>query len=92
MEDANNMTLAWYSHYDRFFNLDVFDKDGVARSCYAVRSDILRKYDYVTGDNRIFHSTIKYKIQTEIDENITIEKPMVTTIHNSCNIIIDKEV
>lgn len=93
MEDANNMTLAWYAHYDRYFNLDVIDKSGVPRSCLALRSDILRKYDYVSGDNRTFHSTVKYKIQTEIDENITTEKPMVTTIDISsrCDINITKE-
>lgn len=80
MTDANNMSFAWYTHFDRCFNLTVTDRGGTERSCYAVKNDILRKYDFVSGDGRVFHSTVKYKIQVELDENIRTTMPMVTDV------------
>lgn len=78
--DMNKMTCAWLSKISRCFNLDVADSGGANRNVFVIRTDALKKNDYISGNNRVFHSFITYKIQVELDENIIIEKPMVTDV------------
>lgn len=77
----NDMTRMWLGHHpDRCFNLPVKDISGQNRDCFVLMTDDLTKSDFLTENNRTFHSVITYRVWVEIDERIRNESPMITGI------------
>lgn len=78
----NEMLFRWVTATDggRDFNLPVIDTGGISRSCYCMCRDDFKKSDLVTGNNRIFHSFITYRIYVELDENIQTTEPLITEV------------
>lgn len=77
----NDMTRMWLgANPDKCFNLDVKDMSGKDRSSFVLLTDDLKKSDMLDGTNRLFHSFLTYKVWVEIDENISVTKPMITGI------------
>lgn len=78
----NEMMFRWIAATNggRDFNLPVIDSGGISRSCYCMCKDDFKKSDLVTGNNRIFHSFITYRIYVEIDENIQTTAPLITEV------------
>lgn len=77
----NDMTRLWLGHNpDRCFNLPVKDLSGNDRSSFVLLTDDLKKSDLLNGTDRTFHSMLTYRVWVELDEKITVEKPMVVSI------------
>lgn len=77
----NDMTRLWLGHNpDRCFNLPVKDLSGNDRSSFVLLTDDLKKSDLLNGTDRTFHSMLTYRVWVELDEKITVEKPMVVTV------------
>lgn len=77
----NDMTRLWLGHNpDRCFNLPVKDISGNDRSSFVLLTDDLKKSDLLNGTERTFHSMLTYRVWVELDEKITVEKPMVVTV------------
>lgn len=79
-EDMDCMTRTWLMRHFRQFNLKVVDDGGVERSCNAQVIGKLVRNDLVKNNDRLFHSSVKYDIWVEIDDEIRYNKPMVTDI------------
>lgn len=79
--DMNDMTRLWLGHHpDRCFNLPVKDMSGNDRSSFVLMTDDLKKSDFLTENDRTFHSVLTYRIWVEIDEKIRVESDMITEI------------
>ena len=83
--DMNSMTKQWKAHTKRWFNLEVFDESGIARSCFVISQNDFGKSDLLKGGERLYHSFGTYKIQVEIDEGVQTVIPIVT--HNTTPIL-----
>ena len=77
-EDMNDMTRTWLMKHFRQFNLNVVDDGGVERSCNCSMTNSITKSDIVTGDKRLFHSIISYRIWVELDDQTRYNVSMVT--------------
>lgn len=79
--EMNEMLRLWLSHNpDKYINLPVKDVSGNDRNSFMLQTEGLKKSDLITGDKRLFHSFITYKIWVELDEHIGSELPMVTQV------------
>lgn len=79
--DMNNMLRLWVGHNpDKYINLPVKDMSGTNRNSFMLQTEDIKKSDLLSGDKRLFHSFITYKIWVELDEKISVEKPMITQI------------
>lgn len=77
----NDMTRLWLGHHpDKSFNLPVRDMSHNQRDCFVMMVDDLRKSDFLTNNQRTFHSVLTYKVWVEIDERIRTERDMVTIV------------
>ncbi len=77
----NEMTRLWLSHNpDKYFNLPVKDMSGKDRNSFVLMTDDLKKSDVINGTNRLFHSILTYKVWVELDERISVQKPMIVDI------------
>lgn len=76
--DMNIMTKQWKSYSKSWFNLDVSDESGNARSCFVLSANDFKKSDLLQNGKRLFHSFGTYKVQVEIDEKVQSNVPMVT--------------
>ena len=77
----NDMTRIWLGHHpDRSFNLPVKDLSGQDRSSFVYMTNDLVKSDFLTDNNRTFHSVLTYRVWVEIDERIRNESNMITEI------------
>lgn len=78
----NEMLYRWVYATDggRDFNLPVIDTGGNNRTCYCMCKEDFKKSDLVTGNTRIFHSFLTYRIYVEIDENVQTEEALITEI------------
>lgn len=88
--DMNNMSRKWLSTVPRFFNLSVKDMSNNVRSVFVLKTDDFKKSNYISENQRCFHSYVTYKVQVELDENIRETIPMVTEIQVNDKIIISK--
>lgn len=86
-EDMNLMTQKWLSNTGRCFNLDVLDKSGKQRSSFVLMTDDLKKSDLLSGSDRIYHSMLTYRIYVELDENIRVEKDLISTTEPTTKIL-----
>lgn len=80
--DMNAMTRLWIGNTGRDFNLSVKDMSGTDRSCFVLNTDKLVKSDFIDGTDRVFHSSMTYRVYVEVDENIQVVKPVVITTPN----------
>lgn len=79
----NEMTRMWLGHHpERCFNLPVTDVSGIERDSFVLMVDDLKKSDELGGTERTFHSTLTYRVWVELDEKLTVDKPMITTIES----------
>lgn len=77
----NDMTRLWLGyHPDKSFNLPVKDMSGNDRDSFVLMVDDLKKSDFLTENDRTFHSVLTYRIWVEIDEKIRVESDMITEI------------
>ena len=77
----NDMTRMWLGHHpDKCFNLPVKDLSGNNRDSFVLRTDDLKKSDFLTDTKRTFHSVLTYKVWVEIDERIRTEGYLITEI------------
>lgn len=76
--DMNSMTRQWKSFSKSWFNLDVSDMSGIARSCFVLSRNDFNKSDLMQNGKRLFHSFGTYKVQVELDEKVRNTVPMVT--------------
>lgn len=79
--DMNRMTKLWLSVAYKDFILPVLDEGGNARESLAVLKDPLTGADFLQADERIFRSTVTYKISAEIDENVQRIVDMSTVVN-----------
>lgn len=83
--DMNQMTRTWLASTGRDFNLDVLDMSGEKRSSFVLMTDSLKKSDLLSGNERIYHSMISYRIYVELDEEIRREESMASSIDIKVN-------
>lgn len=83
--DMNQMTRTWLASTGRDFNLDVLDMSGEKRSSFVLMTDSLKKSDLLSGNERIYHSMISYRIYVELDEEIRREESMTSSIDIKVN-------
>ena len=76
--DMNAMLAKWEFLVSRDFNLPVVDSGGVSRTAHALQKGDMKKTDRLNGTERIFHSSITYRIWGELDENLRKECNIVT--------------
>lgn len=80
IEQRNLMLKMWGAKIWRDFNLDVLDAAGNVRSSFVQERDVMRSADFVSKNERIFHSYITYGAYAEIDMGIQQTIPMVTEV------------
>ena len=69
-EDMNTMLSQWCFHVSRDFNLPVIDSGGTHRDAYALQiGDTLKRTDKLSGSDRVFCSSLTYRIWAELDES-----------------------
>lgn len=79
--EMNDMTRIWLgNHPDRSFNLPVKDVSGNDRNSFVLMVDDLKKSDFLTGNQRTFHSVLTYRVWVEVDERIRRENSMISGI------------
>lgn len=82
--EMNEMTRLWIAHNpEKYINLPVKDMSGNQRNSFMLQTEDIKKSDLISGDKRLFHSFITYKIWVELDERIGETKPMITQIEIS---------
>lgn len=74
--DMNSITRQWKSFSKSWFNLDVSDMSGIARSCFVLSRNDFNKSDLMQNGRRLFHSFGTYKVQVELDEKVQNVVPM----------------
>lgn len=68
--DINEMLALWEFEVSRDFVLPVIDSGGTARDTFALQmGDSLFREDKLKGNERVFCSSITYRIWAEIDES-----------------------
>ena len=68
--DMNNMLSQWCFAVSRDFNLPVIDSGGTPRDAFALQSgETLKRSDKLLSGDRLFCSSITYRIWAEIDES-----------------------
>lgn len=78
--DMNSMLKQWKSFASFWFNLDVLDESGNLRSCFVISQNDFNKADLMKQGRRLFHSFGTYKVQVELDSNISKLLPIVTQV------------
>ena len=76
--DMNSMTRQWKAFAPFWFNLDVLDESGNPRSCFVLSRNDFKKSDLMREGKRLFHSFGTYKVQVELDSNVSSTTPMVS--------------
>lgn len=76
--DMNSMTRQWKAFASFWFNLNVHDESGNPRSCFVLSQNDFNKADLMKRSKRLFHSFGTYKVQVEIDDNVSTVTPMLT--------------
>lgn len=68
--DMNEMLRQWCFIVSRDFNLPVIDSGGTHRDTFALQiGDNLKRSDKLSGGDRLFCSSLTYRIWAEIDES-----------------------
>lgn len=69
-EDMNTMLSQWCFVVSRDFNLPVIDSGGTPRDAFALQSgEMLKRSDKLQSGDRLFCSTLTYRIWAELDES-----------------------
>lgn len=79
--DIDIMTSSWLAGHYRQFNLSLLDSEGKQRSVNCLRNGSIKKSDQLSGDKRLYHTIIPYRMWVEIDSNIVYDKPVVAKVH-----------
>ena len=83
--DSNNLTRLWNFEVLDKYNLDVLDKSGKARNCFMTRTTATSILEGYQKDDKIFRNIYRYSIRVELDEAITYELPMITSVNLQFN-------
>lgn len=79
--DMNKMLAKWEFYVSRDFNLPVIDSGGTPRSTHCLqKGDSLKKIDKLSNGNRVFHSALTYRIWAELDEEVSKDCDIVTSV------------
>lgn len=90
--EMNEMTRLWLSHNpDKYINLPVKDVSGNQRNSFMLQTEGIKKSDFISGDKRLFHSFLTYRIWVELDERVDITTPMITTVINRVDVLTGKD-
>lgn len=79
--EMNELTKQFIMNIPRWFNLDVLDASGNSRSVLVRQRTSLTTRDYMSGEERIYHSTAIFNIQVELDSGVTHTKPLVKKVN-----------
>ena len=79
--DMDTMTRTWLMRHFRQFNLSVTDDGGTERTCNCLINGDVEKSDLVSGNERLYHTIIRYTVWVEIDDEVGYTEPVVGTIN-----------
>jgi len=79
-EHMNDLTQQFVVNIPRWFNLDVLDASGNERSVLVQQRTSLTTRDYMSENERVYHSTAYFNVQTEVDGGVTTTKPLVKDV------------
>jgi hypothetical protein len=78
--EMNEMTLLWSSAISSYINMPITDAGGVVTTCFVRRKASLVTRDYISGKERIYHSTATYEVHGYIDLGVTKTEKTVNEV------------